>query len=320
MSRDVRIPVARRRDGRLVAPVDAQLGPAYTCPECERAVGPRAGKEHGPRRHFFHLSKTVVCALETDKHLLAKYVLARVVLEWLAGRSARPEIVRIGCLSCRAPGPVQPLPDDIDAVDVEKRHAASGRRPDLLLSSGGRLRVAIEVVATHFVDEAKAAALGKLRWCEVLAEDVLADPLRWELVTDHLNEWVCRQCARDARLSIDREQKTRERAESMRELDALESKTRGQVQWALDDAYRCPGVHTYKGPRPGCKDCERELHEIVEDLATVSAPPDWAEPTFIFTARRKPSLRRIADRQAGGGKVGRLIRGYRPHKRKVELP
>lgn len=162
--------------------------PEARCPVCRETVTLKLGEER--IHHAAHRPGTT-CALashgESAAHLNVKCHLA-TVLRAAAGERARL-VVRDRCResvwasenprSSRC-GMVQDTPwlEGWDAVEVEL--TIGTLRPDVILLREGKAIGAIEVVARHGVDEAKATSLRALGlpWVEVRADVRLYDPLR----------------------------------------------------------------------------------------------------------------------------------------------
>lgn len=182
-----RIPVARDRRGRLVAPEEAERGCAYSCPACEGAVDLHAGERK--RRHYHH--RASACSPETVLHLSAKALIVQAVDEWVAGGPA-PVFVRrcacpVGCeATCR-----QRMPKKIVRAAPELA-LATGHVVDVGLLGRADLPVAaIEILFSHAVDDDKARELG-LPWIEVDAAQVCDDRGRVLVpVRDRFLPWLC---------------------------------------------------------------------------------------------------------------------------------
>lgn len=170
-------------------------GAPYSCAGCRARVGLRAGEQLRP--HFAHRpSPTGLCGPETVKHTLAKLLIADVVRRWLAGNGPRPVFLR-RCAGLRiALGCGQriehPMPR-VDAVELEQVH--DGLRPDVLFFVRGTPVAAIEILATHRIDEVKRART-QLPWVELRAADVLALRDRWIPVQDFFRPLHCADCVR----------------------------------------------------------------------------------------------------------------------------
>ncbi len=181
-----RIPVARDARGRLVTPEEARRG-AHRCAACDGVVDLHAGERK--RRHFHH--RSAVCSAETALHASAKELVAQAVEAWLDGG---PPIVFVR--TCAAAGcearTRQPIPRKVARVVVE-HGLASGHVVDVaLLARGVAMPIAaIEIVATHEVDEEKALEMG-VPWIECDAAQVCASRGR-ELVAvrDRFLPWLC---------------------------------------------------------------------------------------------------------------------------------
>ncbi len=179
------------RDGRIipVAKADAEL--RYRCPACEAPLILKEGAV--VRRHFAHHADTS-CAPETVLHAGTKLLIVQAVTEWRAALGPRP-VVRRRCDRCGAAIDC-PLSERIVEARVEYR-TASGRVLDVgLLDSSGGLRLGIEVLVTHRVDDAKAVHLGDLAWLEIKAGDIL-DPVVWPpiRVVGRVSQLQCSTCA-----------------------------------------------------------------------------------------------------------------------------
>jgi hypothetical protein len=180
------IPLAIDSVGELVRPECSDKGQEYRCPQCLVVVILRKGKIRRP--HFAHAVGTP-CSPESVQHKTAKRLVSEAIRAWRAG-SPPPEFVR-RCPRCHGPHR-QPLPGSVCNVAVE-RPLSTGVVPDLtLLDADDYPIAAIEILATHRVDEGKLPRLS-LPWVELIAAHVVEDPLVWVPVQDHLK--VFRQCS-----------------------------------------------------------------------------------------------------------------------------
>ena len=176
MRPDLLVPVAIDQEtGALVYPFDGSTGVRYRCPgDCGgEVIWRRASVQDGEevrRSHFAHLGEldAVGCG-ESAQHRGAKEVVRSCLSAWWRGEGRAPEIhyVCARCSSVRvfAAG-TEPTQDAI----LEHR-LPSGRVVDVWCGN-----LAIEVVHTHLVDDAKASDLKAdgVRWIEVTAASVLA--------------------------------------------------------------------------------------------------------------------------------------------------
>jgi hypothetical protein len=185
-------PLVARGD-RLLAPFAGEAGDRYLltplsayahlpptrrppafCPVCRERVWMKLGPRK--RHHYAHAVEHSTCAATTPEgalHLAAKLHLASV-LEALRS-------LRISRLCHRSPNDLSlpcraaEISDWIDGWDeVRVEHAIPSIRADLMLLAGGRPIGAIEVRATHAVDEGKAGRYRDLGvpWIEVPAERI----------------------------------------------------------------------------------------------------------------------------------------------------
>lgn len=202
------IPLARRGDGRMVRPWEADREESYRCPGCGAAVVLRRGDRRRP--HFAHRGAS--CQPDSALHRAAKARVVEVVTEWVAGRGPRPSISR----PCPRPGceggVVQDLPDGVTHAASEAR-LDSGLIGDVVLFRGPEPAVVIEILVTSAVSAEKAARLG-MPWVELSAADVLDRPYWWVAVQDGLRPFTCRACD-EVRSNDDRTlRQIRERAEA----------------------------------------------------------------------------------------------------------
>lgn len=154
--------------------------PLYDCPACNEKVRPRIGAVRCP--HFAHASRSDCWALskEGQLHLEVKHHLARELANIEQQRRAELGLpVRCGedgsrlrdlrdLLQCSAPGR-HAFGEWCDVV-VEKRDSLTTRRPDIkLVDQHGDTVLAVEIVHSNAVDEAKAAEFfsSGVRWVEV---------------------------------------------------------------------------------------------------------------------------------------------------------
>ena len=150
--------------------------PASFCPVCLSPVTLKLGNRN--RHHYAHAPDSTCAAAsgEGALHLAAKLLLAQLLgqggdrlrLRRICAR-VPGEVARTRCPT----GPLEDLSIRWDGVEVER--ALPSLRADLILTLRGRPVLAIEVRATHAVDERKSAALADLRlpWIEVEAARLL---------------------------------------------------------------------------------------------------------------------------------------------------
>ncbi len=184
--RGFRVPGGRALDGSIVPPEDSVRGQDYGCPSCGSQLVVRGGSETRVRRHFAH-PRSTACSAESVKHLMGKEI-ARLAIERAMGGHALT--LEIRCNSCSSPFGV-PFPT-CDAVALEYTES-SGRIVDVMALEGSLPAVAVEVLVTHAVDEAKAGEL-RAPWLEVSADDLLTDPMRWRVGQHRLKTKTCENC------------------------------------------------------------------------------------------------------------------------------
>jgi len=170
--------------------------PVALCPQCDRRTILKLGSVRV--HHAAHRAQDVCVATapETALHLNAKFHLAREL------RRVATIGLREACQNSQC-GQVRRREWSVswDAVEVER--CVGTRRPDLTLTRGGVAVAAVEVFATHAVDDEKARVLAdsQLPWVEVRAADVLegvawtpAQPLPMHKEGPH-QPWHCDACA-----------------------------------------------------------------------------------------------------------------------------
>ncbi len=186
----LKVPFGRRNDGRLIPPEQAQLGDDVRCPACAARLLVRGGDGTKVRRHFSHRSD-VTCSLESMLHQTAKGLVAQVLRDSMTG--AGPEVVVSGrCAECKTEW-TRPFRPNADAVAIEHR-LQCGRVADVAVLHGRHEVAAIEILVTHEVDDVKAKDLGSLPCAELVAEEVLADPLRWRPRSQRARPQKCAPC------------------------------------------------------------------------------------------------------------------------------
>lgn len=186
----VAVPVAMGSDGRLVRPVDAERGVAYSCPGCGAAVRLRRGDR--TRAHFAH-RRGEGCAPESVLHRAAKACVLQVITDWKATAGPRPAIAR-SCPEHGCDGGVtQDLPDDVTRAEAEVR-LAGNVIGDVVLYRGDTPAAVVEVLVSSRVGREKVRRM-PLPWIEVRAEDVLDRPYWWVAVQDGLQPFACARCA-----------------------------------------------------------------------------------------------------------------------------
>jgi hypothetical protein len=171
--------------------------PLAFCPQCDRRIILKLGKVRA--HHAAHRAQDICAATaaETALHLNAKFHLASQ-LRQVTTISLREKCQNQECDQVRQ----REWAASWDAVDVERR--VGTRRPDVTLFRGGAAVAAVEVFATHAVDDEKARVLAdaQIPWVEVRAIEVLegaawtpAKPLPVHKEGPH-QPWHCDACAK----------------------------------------------------------------------------------------------------------------------------
>lgn len=184
---ELKVPLAITEEGHLVAPVEAERGRTYCCPGCAGVVIFRKGEK--VVAHFAH-SVGTTCSQETILHKTAKELIKKTVLDWQAGKSTSPVLVRV-CAVCRATSE-QSLPNKVESAEVEVR-VASGHVVDVALFVNGEPQAAVEVRVTHAVDAIKAQEIA-IPFIELDGQAVIDNPKVWKPVQDGFKPFVCKQC------------------------------------------------------------------------------------------------------------------------------
>jgi hypothetical protein len=186
-----KVPLGLAPDGSVVVARDAAKAITYLCPACSSLLTLRSGEVR--RRHFAHRADTG-CSPETALHEGTKRRLAAAVTAWRAREGPQP-IIRWPCPSCGRPVD-SPVSEKITAARVECRTPA-GRLLDVgLTDASGALRLGLEVLVSHAVDEGKQEALGELAWIEIEAARV-EDPAVWpaKRIAGRVSPVDCGYCA-----------------------------------------------------------------------------------------------------------------------------
>lgn len=189
------VPFGITPEGDLVAVQDMPAGLACgcVCPGCGGALVARKG---GVRTHHFahhSAASSGTCNRETVEHAIAKKVVVRAVLAWLAGTGPVPKIVR----RCRE-GHEDTVPLPIEVCGAETEYPWNGRYVDvMLLDDVGNAVFAVEVRVSHAVDTEKSNLFGhhQLPYVEVDGYGVYAQAESQDALVLHaLEPLICNWC------------------------------------------------------------------------------------------------------------------------------
>jgi predicted RNA-binding Zn-ribbon protein involved in translation (DUF1610 family) len=275
---------ARDRRG-LLTPATA-LDPAsrrerapFTCPGCGDELVVRLGSIRA--RHFAHRpgSACPLTAPETALHFNAKRRLLALCEEAFSGAGRVTLLIR--CPACRRPDPreLAGLGDSAEEEGVVGAH-----RADVLVSRAGLPTLAVEVLVTHAVGDAKGAALG-LAGVPVVEIDARE---AWERETSEGGREVvcaralgfppCATCRTLARAEADRS--GGDEAAQIAELESYRARglIRGDVLDPPNDApsrrVKSPSRRRIPGPNP--------------EYPSPGAPPAPPYPEYLGPQARRP--------------------------------
>lgn len=188
MDAELLVPYGVNPDGLLVRAADSDRRTEYRCPECQSHLVLKAGEI--VVHHFAHKADTA-CTGETIAHETAKRLLAQVIHEQTAITNPRTISLECTCDRCASAFPVRLPQDSFTGVAVE--HRVDDFVCDVVGLRNNGVALALEVLATHAVPEAKARTLS-VPWIEITAEAVLADPYQWTPINSRLKPVVCPSC------------------------------------------------------------------------------------------------------------------------------
>lgn len=190
----LKIPFGLNDADELVAAETAQSGHAYRCPGCHGVLIHRAGDVRA--KHFAHTADTS-CSLESVLHITAKRLI-RSAIQDNAKRNS-PLLLESHCGGCGVVFdttlPPGTFSDGAEEVRVGEYVC------DVVGYSDNQIRLAIEILNTHAVDQAKASGLS-CRWIELKAEDVIANSRSWRPVNSSLKETFCLECKQQIQHTI----------------------------------------------------------------------------------------------------------------------
>lgn len=184
---EFKVPYGRLANGQLVKPTEANKTSRYFCPGCSCELIFKSGSVLSA--HFAHRAEGA-CTGESVLHKTAKALLVQTVRQ-----HAKARLVNLVCVCEKCQNSfVKKLPsnafeDAFEEVKVGKRIC------DVVTCKDGEANLAIEVLATHAVDEMKASDLD-IFWIELTASDVIANPHIWRPMQSRLKPQTCSKCAK----------------------------------------------------------------------------------------------------------------------------
>ena len=183
------VPYGVNSKGRLIGAAAAGKRESYACPQCGAQLLLRAGEV--VKRHFAHRMDSA-CTAESIAHLTAKRLIVQVIEECCAIDSNHQLTLTSECRSCRGKFPVELRRSALTSAALEQR--VGPYVCDVVASRTDQQVLAIEILATHAVDQHKSIALA-LPWIELRADSVLRDPYCWHPVAGRgLKAVVCPAC------------------------------------------------------------------------------------------------------------------------------
>lgn len=182
----LKVPVALNNKKRLCNPEQAIKEHDYTCPSCQDRVILRKGRIK--TAHFAH-KFSEVCNQETILHKTAKHLIVQTISDWKSGQGDVPILQKV-CEVCKDTIK-QPLPEKVESAVLEHR-MDEGFIVDVVLMVKGIPAAAVEIRASHAVDERKAQSIS-IPFIELDAHEVIENPNIFLPIRDTFN-WCCHRC------------------------------------------------------------------------------------------------------------------------------
>jgi len=184
---ELRVPFAFDDEEQIHTPENAEKGRTYFCPACREPVILKQGEIK--TAHFAH-KVSESCNQESIIHKTAKLLVQKAVEAWKAGKSESPTLLR-KCQIC-GKSVNQTLPEKIESATLEYK-LSDGSIVDVALLVEGVPQAAVEIRATHAVDDIKAKRLS-VPFIELDANEVIQNPTLWNPIKDNFKPLVCSQC------------------------------------------------------------------------------------------------------------------------------
>jgi RNase P subunit RPR2 len=188
MDAELFVPYGLSLEGKLVHAKDAIRQAEYRCPECASLLVLRAGDVVA--RHFAHKANTS-CTGETIVHGTAKRLIAQVINEQSGTSSANHVSMVCPCVCCHETFRLSLPSGSFSEARIEQR--LDNFVCDVVALRSDDYVLAIEILATHAVDEEKGHELS-VPWIELSATAVLENPYSWVPIQSRLKPVLCSKC------------------------------------------------------------------------------------------------------------------------------
>lgn len=186
MDVELRVPYGLAPDGELVHAKEASRQFKYVCPKCASPLVLRAGDVVS--HHFAHKANTS-CTGETIAHQTAKLLIAKIINDQTPLRNPISMVCTCDC--CHETFSRSLPSTSFSEARVEQR--VGKYICDVVALRGQDYVLAIEVLATHTIEEEKAREL-PIPWVELSANAVLDNPYHWVSIKSQLKPVLCPKC------------------------------------------------------------------------------------------------------------------------------
>lgn len=186
---NLKVPYGLNEVGELIPADMADIGACYKCPCCLENLIYRSGNIRA--KHFAHPASSN-CSLESVIHVTAKKLIQCVIIENSKGNQTIT--LENNCHNCGVVFSTNIPNKTFSNAGVEIR--IGNYVCDVVGYRGNSIALAIEILNTHKVDNAKAQNLNA-HWVELKAEDVIKNPLKWVPTQANLKDSYCPDCKKE---------------------------------------------------------------------------------------------------------------------------
>jgi competence protein CoiA-like protein len=188
-SPELLVPYGLADNGSLVAAASAIRHERYSCPFCQATLVMKDGPSGRVRKHFAHPSSGS-CGQESIYHVIAKLLVERAILDNV-GAQGRPIQIHCPCHECGTHASRELPPGTF--IGAAQEHNLGHFRADVVGFGAAGVTLAVEVLHAHAIPQGKAASM-PVRWVEVRASDVIANPGAWSPVRARIRPIYCTPC------------------------------------------------------------------------------------------------------------------------------